>query len=145
MDYCDSFSVFADPTYAEENAMLTFLQPEMVELQITSSYEPAYSTEDQTVFTFVDVNGYVNDYIFIGEYLISRDIIYHIENPDVPDELMKGPESSVSLPSRSDFENLDRDAGVEDIIKEFGDCGREGSGIIFHVWNLDDGSKAKLV
>ena len=54
-------------------------------------------------------------------------------------------ETSGSLPSRSDFENLDKDSSVEEIIKQFGNCGYEGSGILYHVWMLDDGSKAKLV
>ena len=55
-------------------------------------------------------------------------------------------ESSVwSLPSRSYFENLDRGSSLEEIVEEIGECGYEGSGIIYHVWSLDDGSKAKLV
>ena len=54
-------------------------------------------------------------------------------------------ESSSSLPSRSDFENLDRDSSLEEIVDQFGKCGYEGSGIIYHVWMLDDGSKAELV
>ena len=54
-------------------------------------------------------------------------------------------ESSSSLPSRSDFENLDRDSSLQEIVDQFGKCGYEGSGIIYHVWMLDDGSKAELV
>lgn len=35
--------------------------------------------ENFTVFTFTDASGYVNDYTIVGEYLISRDVVYHIE------------------------------------------------------------------
>lgn len=54
-------------------------------------------------------------------------------------------ESSWPLPSRDFFENLDRDSSLDDIVEQIGPCGYEGSGIIYHVWYLDDGSKAKLV
>ena len=50
-----------------------------------------------------------------------------------------------SLPSRSFFENLDKDSSLEEIVGQIGACGYEGSGIIYHVWMLDDGSKAELV
>ncbi|MBO4845314.1 MAG: hypothetical protein J5525_03300 [Lachnospiraceae bacterium] len=63
------------------------------------------------------------------------------ENP--ADEQITG--SSSSLPSRNYFENLDKDSSLDDIVEQIGDCGYEGSGIIYHVWKLDDGSKAKLV
>ena len=61
------------------------------------------------------------------------------------DEESESMESARSLPSRSDFENLDKDSSVEEIIEQFGNCSYEGSGIVYHVWLLDDGSKAKLV
>lgn len=63
------------------------------------------------------------------------------ENP--ADEQITG--SSRALPSRNYFENLDKDSSLDDIVEQIGDCGYEGSGIIYHVWKLDDGSKAKLV
>ncbi|MBO4242938.1 MAG: hypothetical protein J5883_06635 [Clostridiales bacterium] len=53
--------------------------------------------------------------------------------------------SGRSLPSRSYFENLDKESSLEEIVEEIGECGYEGSGIIYHVWSLDDGSEAKLV
>ena len=53
--------------------------------------------------------------------------------------------SSKPLPSRNYFENLDKDSSLEDIVEQVGNCGYEGSGIIYHVWMLDDGSKAELV
>ena len=95
---------------------------------------------------FVDVMGWArNDYVVVGEYLVSRDIIYHIENRNVLDDLMAIAESSQTLPSRSDFENLDKESSEKEIIEQFGNGGYEGSGIIYRVWHLDDGSKAKLV
>ena len=65
-------------------------------------------------------------------------------NPEAH-SVQQSTESSRTLPSRSDFENLDKELNVEQIIDKFGNCGYEGSGIIYHVWHLDDGSKAKLV
>lgn len=47
--------------------------------------------------------------------------------------------------SREYFENLDKDYSLEDIVKEIGGYGLAGSGIIYHVWKLDDGSEALVV
>ncbi len=47
--------------------------------------------------------------------------------------------------SREYFENLDKDYSLEDIVKEIGGYGLAGSGIIYHVWQLDDGSEALVV
>ena len=54
-------------------------------------------------------------------------------------------ESSRTLPSRSDFENLDKESSLEELVEQFGNYGVEGSGILRHVWMLDDGSKAELI
>ena len=47
--------------------------------------------------------------------------------------------------SREYFENLDKDSSLEDIVKDIGRYGITGSGILYHVWHLDDGSKALVV
>ena len=47
--------------------------------------------------------------------------------------------------SREYFENLDKDSSLEDIVKDIGRYGIKGSGILYHVWHLDDGSKALVV
>ncbi|MBR4781915.1 MAG: hypothetical protein IK014_11250 [Lachnospiraceae bacterium] len=47
-------------------------------------------------------------------------------------------------PSREYFENLDKESSLEDIVKEIGNYGLAGSGIIYHVWKLDDGSEARV-
>ena len=101
--------------------------------------------ENQTYFSFTDVNGYVNDYVIVGEYLVSKDIIYHIDNRNALDDLMAIAESPKTLPSREFFENLDKDSSLDEIVDQIGGYGLEGSGIIYHVWILDDGSKAELV
>ena len=49
------------------------------------------------------------------------------------------------LPSRAYFENLDKESRLEDIVEDIGQCGYKGSGIIYHVWHLDDGSEASVV
>ena len=36
--------------------------------------------ENQTMYSFTDVNGYTNDYTIIGSYLVHGDKIYHILN-----------------------------------------------------------------
>jgi len=54
-------------------------------------------------------------------------------------------ESSSSLPSREFFENLDTESSLEEIVDQIGDYSIEGSGTLYHVWLLDDGSKAKIV
>ena len=53
--------------------------------------------------------------------------------------------SSKPMPSREFFENLDKDSSLDEIVDQIGGYGLEGSGIIYHVWVLDDGSKAELV
>ena len=48
-------------------------------------------------------------------------------------------------PSRAYFENLDKDSSLEAIVEDIGPCGIQGSGILYHVWRLNDGSAAKVV
>jgi len=47
--------------------------------------------------------------------------------------------------SREYFEKLDKESTLQDIEKAAGEYGIEGSGILYFVWNLEDGSKAKVV
>ena len=47
--------------------------------------------------------------------------------------------------SRAYFENLDKDSSLEDIVEDIGQYGVEGSGILYFVWQLDDGTEAKVV
>lgn len=47
--------------------------------------------------------------------------------------------------SREFFENLDKDSSLGDIVAAAGNFGIEGSGILYFVWTLEDGSKAKVV
>ena len=46
--------------------------------------------------------------------------------------------------SRAYFENLGRESSLQDIVKDAGNYGIEGSGILYFVWPLDDGSRAKI-
>ena len=46
--------------------------------------------------------------------------------------------------SREYFENLDRETRLETIVKDAGNYGIEGSGILYFTWLLDDGSVAKV-
>jgi hypothetical protein len=39
--------------------------------------------------SFTNENGKINDYKIVGEYLIHRDDVYHIENREALDELEK--------------------------------------------------------
>ena len=47
--------------------------------------------------------------------------------------------------TREYFENLDPETRLEDIVRDIGMFGIEGSGIWYFVWHLDDGSAAKVV
>ena len=47
--------------------------------------------------------------------------------------------------TREYFEHLDKDSSLQDIVKEIGQFGFEGSGIVWFVWHLDDGSRAKVL
>ena len=49
-----------------------------------------------------------------------------------------------ALVSREYFENLDKESTLQDIVKAAGKYGVEGSGILYFVWPLDDGSWAKI-
>ena len=43
------------------------------------------------------------------------------------------------------FVNLDKESSLEDIVADIGPYGVQGSGIIYHVWKLDDGTEARVV
>jgi hypothetical protein len=47
--------------------------------------------------------------------------------------------------TREYFETLDKESSLEDIVADLGNYGIEGSGILYHVWHLDDGTEAKVV
>ncbi len=47
--------------------------------------------------------------------------------------------------TREYFENLDKDSSLEDIVADIGPYGVKGSGIIYHVWKLNDGTEAHVV
>ena len=49
------------------------------------------------------------------------------------------------LPSREYFENLDKGSRLEDIVEDIGQGGMKGIHIIFHTWQLDDGSEASVI
>lgn len=49
------------------------------------------------------------------------------------------------LVTREYFENLDKESSLQDIVESAGSYSIEGSGILYHVWPLDDGSRAKVV
>lgn len=47
--------------------------------------------------------------------------------------------------TREYFEQLDKERSRDEIIDEIGRYGVEGSGIIYHIWHLSDGTKAAVV
>lgn len=47
--------------------------------------------------------------------------------------------------TREYFEDLDKESSLQDIVESAGSYSIEGSGILYHVWPLDDGSRAKIV
>ena len=49
------------------------------------------------------------------------------------------------LATREYFENLDKESCLEDIVEDIGQYGVKGSGILYHVWQLDDGTEARVV
>ena len=59
--------------------------------------------------------------------------------------LVSGSLAEKPLATREYFENLDKGSRLEDIVKELGEGGVKGSGIIFHVWQLEDGTEASVV
>ncbi len=51
----------------------------------------------------------------------------------------------VKDPTREYFEELDKESSLEDIVTDIGPYGIQGSGIIYHVWKLNDGTAAYVV
>ena len=47
--------------------------------------------------------------------------------------------------TREYFEHLDKESRLEDIVEEIGGYGIKGSGILYFVWKLEDGSTASVV
>ncbi len=60
-------------------------------------------------------------------------------------EALETTETILLLPSRDFFEKLDRDSTLEEIIEQAGEYRLEGDGIVYFVWDLNDGSEAKIV
>ena len=56
---------------------------------------------------------------------------------------VSGAESA--LITRDYFENLDKESRLQDIVENAGNYSIEGSGVLYHVWPLNDGSRAKIV
>ena len=54
-------------------------------------------------------------------------------------------EKQKSKRTREYFENLDKESSLDKIVEELGPYGVRGSGIIYFVWQLNDGSEAELV
>jgi hypothetical protein len=82
----------------------------------------------------------------------AKDEVIYSEKVDGPfvccniqefSEIMQNIEPKTA--SREYFENLDKDSSLEDIVKDIGRYGIKGSGILYHVWHLDDGSEALVV
>ena len=46
--------------------------------------------------------------------------------------------------TREYFENLDKESSLNKIVEELGPCGYAGSGIIYHIWQLNDGTEARV-
>ncbi len=48
--------------------------------------------------------------------------------------------------TREYFENLDKEnSSLDKLVDELGPCGYAGSGVIYHIWRLNDGSEARVV
>ena len=47
--------------------------------------------------------------------------------------------------TREYFDNLDKESSYDKIVEELGPCGFRGSGIIYNIWQLDDGTEARVV
>ena len=47
--------------------------------------------------------------------------------------------------TREYFENLDKESSLEQIVEDLGPYGISGSGILYHVWHLNDGTRAEVV
>ena len=54
-------------------------------------------------------------------------------------------EKQKSRRTREYFENLDKEISLEEIVEEIGPYGISGSGILYHVWKLNDGTRAEIV
>jgi len=81
--------------------------------------------EYQSILSFTDVNGNINDYTIIGAYLIHGDDIYYVENSDKLDEL----KNCINL-----IENKveSSNTGIEDeILKETPDFLKERTNVVF--------------
>ena len=50
-----------------------------------------------------------------------------------------------ALVSREFFENLDKDSSLQEIVENAGNYWIEGSDILYYVWPLNDGSRAKVM
>ncbi len=75
----------------------------------------------------------------------EKDIIAVEDNSEGTDMAQGNEENTDNIKrqiTRDYFENLDKDSTLEDMISETGQCGVYGSGIIYRVWQLEDGTEA---
>ena len=57
----------------------------------------------------------------------------------------EGAETQKSNRTREYFDNLDKETSYDKIVEDLGPCGFRGSGIIYNIWQLDDGTEARVV
>ena len=57
----------------------------------------------------------------------------------------EGAETQKSNRTREYFDNLDKESSYDKIVEELGPCCFRGSGIIYNIWQLDDGTEARVV
>jgi hypothetical protein len=80
-----------EPFHSENTQVIQLYVDAIHELRLTTSDADRTTlamAENFTVFSFLDENGYKNDYTIVGEYLISGENVYHIENRDGLDALL---------------------------------------------------------
>ena len=116
-----------DPEYTEEYDYFKFSK-----FGGENQYRMLYTTEDtwgiQIAYDIEYDGG--NSFLFAGKEFTR---------------VGEGAETQKSNRTREYFDNLDKESSYDKIVEELGPCGFRGSGIIYNIWQLDDGTEARVV
>jgi len=105
-----------------------------------------YDVAGQVFYTLGDEKASYRIKAFDDGLLTAEEYIYP-DKYSVGKVYFSGNELSFGMDrTREYFENLDKESSLEKkIVADIGTYGIQGSGIIYHVWKLNDGTEARVV
>ncbi len=118
-------------------------------LSLTACEKSQASLDAPVIETGSDMEQAVKE---LDEYCAGHPVCIRLDSNEYPDKYSVGKVefSDNGLVfytgrTRKYFEDLDKESSLEDIVADIGSYGVKGSGIIYYVWKLNDGTEAHVV